>query len=49
VMYDKSLQCLHINPGAAGKQGWHRTRTLVRFVVDKREIRDCEIVELGLR
>lgn len=49
VMYDKAFECLHINPGAAGKQGWHKTRTLVRFLVDRREIRDCEVVELGSR
>jgi uncharacterized protein len=49
VMYDKSIQCLHMNPGAAGRQGWHKTRTLLRFVVDNREIRDCEVVELGGR
>ena len=32
VKYDKTLSMLHINPGAAGKQGFHRVRTLVRFV-----------------
>lgn len=49
IMYDKAFQCLHINPGAAGRHGWHKTRTLVKFVVDQREIRDCEVVELGSR
>ena len=46
VMFDKDLNCLHINPGAAGKQGWHTVRTIVRFVIDGKEIRDCEVVEL---
>jgi uncharacterized protein len=49
VMYDKDLQCLHINPGAAGRQGWHKMRTLVRFAIDGKEIKDCEVIELGPR
>lgn len=34
VMYDKRLNMLHINPGAAGRQGWQRVSTLVRFTID---------------
>ena len=49
VMYDERLQCLHMNPGAAGKQGWHKVRTLIRFVIDGKEMKDCEVVELGGR
>lgn len=49
VIYDNSLSCLHMNPGAAGKQGWHAVRTLIRFVIDGKDIRDCEIIELGKR
>lgn len=49
IMYDDKLQCLHMNPGAAGKQGWHKVRTLVRFVIDGADIRDCEVIELGKR
>ncbi|HEX8358203.1 MAG TPA: metallophosphoesterase family protein [Segetibacter sp.] len=49
VMYDKKFACLHINPGAAGRQGWHKVRTLVRFVIDGADIKDCEIIELGTR
>lgn len=47
IIYDEKLQCLHMNPGAAGKQGWHKIRTLIRFVIDGDDIRDCEVVELG--
>jgi hypothetical protein len=47
VMYDKQLGCLHINPGAAGIQGFQTVRTLVRFTVDGREIKDLEVVELN--
>lgn len=46
IMYDEKTSCLHINPGAAGKQGWQKVRTLVRFSVDGSSIRNCEIIEL---
>lgn len=49
VMFDKRLNCLHINPGAAGKSGFHQVRTLIRFVIDKTEIKDLEVIELGNR
>lgn len=46
VMYDDTLKCLHINPGAAGMQGFQSVRTLVRFTIDGREIKDLEVIEL---
>ena len=46
VMFDKSAGCLHINPGAAGKQGWQHTRTLVKFTIDGKQIKELEVVEL---
>lgn len=49
VQYDAALQCLHMNPGAAGKQGWHKVRTLIRFAIDGAEIKNCEVIELGTR
>ena len=49
VMYDEKINCLHINPGAAGKHGWHQVRTLVRIVIDGKTIRNCEVIELGKR
>ena len=49
VIYDDKLQCLHMNPGAAGKQGWHTMRTIIRFTIDKKEIANCEVIELGKR
>jgi putative phosphoesterase len=49
VQMDTSLQCLHINPGAAGKHGWHTMRTMVRFTVDCGKIKDLEVIELGKR
>ena len=49
VIYDDKLNCLYINPGAAGKQGWHKIRTLIRFTIDEYDIRNCEVIELGKR
>ena len=49
VMFDEKLQCLHMNPGAAGKQGWHKMRTIIRFAIDGKEMKDCEVIELGSR
>jgi putative phosphoesterase len=46
VIYDKKINCLHINPGAAGKQGWHRTQTLVRFCISEEKIHTLEVIEL---
>lgn len=49
VMYDESMQCLHMNPGAAGKQGWHAVRTIIRFSIEGSEMKDCRVIELGRR
>lgn len=46
VEYDKRLGLLHINPGAAGLQGWQTVRTLVRFTADKGTFKDLEIIEI---
>lgn len=46
IMYDDALNCLHINPGAAGRQGWHNVRTIIRFSISKKNIEDCEVIEL---
>ena len=49
IMYDDKYQCLHMNPGAAGKQGWHKIRTIIRFTIDGPDMKDCEVIELGKR
>ena len=49
IIYDERMHCLHMNPGAAGRQGWHSVRTLVRFTIDGSDMRDCEVIELGPR
>jgi hypothetical protein len=49
VVFDEKYNCLHINPGACGKEGWHKMRTIVRFTIDGEKIKDCEVIELGKR
>ena len=47
VKYDKTLDMLHINPGAAGMSGFHKVRTLVRFVINQGAFQDLEVIELA--
>ena len=47
VQHDPSLLMLHINPGAAGRHGWHQVRTLVRFTIDGSNFSDLEVIELA--
>ncbi|MCC8071835.1 MAG: metallophosphatase family protein [Bacteroidales bacterium] len=47
VMPDRELDLLHINPGAAGYQGWQRERTLLRLTLDQGEIKDLEVITLA--
>lgn len=49
IMYDKNLGILHINPGAAGRHGFHHVRTIVRFVIEGKEVKDLAVIELGKR
>ena len=49
VMFDKKLNLLHMNPGAAGKSGFHTVRTMLRFVIDGDKIKDLEIIEIEKR
>jgi putative phosphoesterase len=49
VIFDPKIKCLHINPGAAGKSGWHKVRTLIRFDVSEEKIINLEVIELGAR
>lgn len=47
VQFDKTLNLLHMNPGACGIYGFHQVRTMLRFVVDGDKVKDLEIIELG--
>ena len=47
VMYDRQLQLLYINPGAAGVYGWQAVRTLLRLTIDNGTIKDLDVIELA--
>lgn len=49
VIPDPELGLLHVNPGAAGEQGWQRERTLVRLTLDDGEISALDVITLGRR
>ena len=50
IMPDKTTpNLLHINPGAAGRHGFHRIRTLVKFEIQEGKITKLQVVELGPR
>lgn len=49
VQMDKPLRCLHMNPGAAGKQGFHTVRTALRFDIEGKDIKNLQVIELGKR
>ena len=46
IQFDKVNQLLFINPGAIGKHGFHKVRTMVRFVIDKSDIKNMEVIEV---
>lgn len=49
VMHDKKHGFLHMNPGAAGRFGSQKKRTLLRLLADQGRIRDVDVIELGDR
>ncbi len=49
VMPDKKLGLLHLNPGATGKHGFHKVRTLILFEINGGKIENLQVVELGKR
>ncbi len=46
VQFDKDLNMLFINPGAAGVQGWQKVRTLIRLTIDGDKFKDLEVIEI---
>ncbi|WP_396153102.1 metallophosphoesterase family protein [Flavobacterium sp.] len=46
VQFDKTLNLLHMNPGAAGIHGFHQVRTMLRFEIDGEQIKALEIIEM---
>ena len=49
AMYDQKNNLLHLNPGACGKSGWHKVRTMMRFEISGDKIENLEVIELGSR
>lgn len=49
VMYDKELEVLYMNPGAAGVHGFHSVKTALRFEIEGTEIKNLAVIELGSR
>jgi len=49
VQFDAKVNCLYMNPGAAGRHGWHQVRTIIRFSLEAAKIKDLEVIELGKR
>jgi len=49
VIQDKQLNLLHLNPGAAGIEGFHQIRTLMRFEINEGKLNHLEVIELGPR
>lgn len=49
VQFDKELNLLHMNPGAAGKHGFHQVRTMLQFEIDGDKIQNLNVIELGNR
>jgi len=45
----KKNNLLHINPGAAGVQGFHKVKTLMRFDIIESKIKNLQVIELGKR
>ena len=48
-MPDKARRLLHLNPGAAGRYGFHVVRTLLRFGIEAGKVVEMQAVELGKR
>lgn len=49
VVFDKKLNLLHLNPGAAGNHGFHKIRTMLRFELNAGKIENMEVIELAKR
>lgn len=49
IEQDRTNQLLYINPGAAGKHGFHKKKTLLRFEIEQGRMFNMEVIELGNR
>lgn len=49
VIYDKKQDILHLNPGAIGKSGFHKVRTMLKFKIENKKIFDMQILEYPIK
>jgi len=49
VQYDKNINALWLNPGACGYKGFHKVKTILRFEIDGKQVKNMEVIELGAR
>ena len=49
IEYLKSKNILYLNPGAAGKYGFHKIRTMIKFEINNQSIDNMNVIELGKR
>jgi len=47
VIFDKKNKLLHMNPGAAGRSGLHKKITMLQFLIDGKEIRALDVIEIS--
>ncbi len=47
VEFDRTINCLYMNPGAIGQQGFHQVRTLLKFEIEAGKAKNLRVVELG--
>ncbi len=49
VKRDQKFNLWYLNPGAAGLEGFHKVKTILRFTIDNKKISAMEAIELGKR
>ncbi len=49
VVSDKPRNMLVLNPGAAGRHGFHKVRTILKLKIERTKISDLQAIELGKR
>lgn len=49
IMRDDKNNLIHMNPGAAGRHGFHKVRTMITFEISDKKITNVKVIELGLR
>ena len=47
IMKDFENDLLYINPGSCGKIGFHKKKTILRFKVENKKIKNLEAIELN--